>query len=772
MTDTLVGRVVGISLTILALSAIPALSFSQDSTDFTPIFHPVLNVTRAAGPIKIDGQLNDPGWKGAAVADHFHERSPGDNIKPPVETKAFVTYDDNYLYLSAVCHEDPKNLRIALDQRDQMGGDNIGFFFDTYGDAAWAYTINVNAYGVQADALWSNGYGEDGMFDLVFESAGAVTDSGYQVELAIPFASLRFPNKEEQEWRMQFWRHHYRDAHYAITWTANDRNESNWVRNWGYIKGIKNVSPGKGIEIIPAITGSQAGGLTVNSDSTIGFNNDDPTGDLSLSGKYAISSNMIIDATLNPDFSTVESDEFQIDVNSPTALSYPEKRPFFQEGSDLYRTRLNLVYTRSINEPDVAAKVTARLGRTSISYLGAQDQHSPSIVPLEETSSRLFVGGKSYSNIFRARRTIGSGSQVGMLLTDRRIDGGGSGSTFSTDAVISFTQRWTLRAQVVGSHTEEPDDPSLTPGLDSITFDHGHHTAVYDGESFSGYAYSGSLNYNMKGFYATGSYTEYGPTFRADNGWIPRNNRRSLSFYSEVVKRYDDKPITLISLQLEPSRIWNTDGLKKDEALFTTLYIASRFNQLDFTFQHMISTELFGGVYYDDIWNIEFEMSIAPSQLLTTGFSYSHGNQVAYSLHALGRQDKWDGWVQLRPLDRLRLEYWITHVKSREVNTDIELFNGYVMGSRLGFQYDQRLSFRLFTQYDDFGKTWDIDPLIRYQISPFTLFYLGSTYYIQKYDDLNQAGNRFVGDGVTDRYSYYKLDSRQFFVKLQYLFQI
>jgi hypothetical protein len=276
----------------------------------------------------------------------------------------------------------------------------------------------------------------------------------------------------------------------------------------------------------------------------------------------------------------------------------------------------------------------------------------------------------------------------------------------------------------------------------------------------------------MKGFYASGSYTEYGPTFRADNGWITRNNRRSLSFYSEVVKRYDDKPITLISLQLEPSRIWNTEGLKKDEALFTTLYVASRFSQLDFTFQHMISTELFSGVYYDDIWNMEFEMSIAPSQLLATGLSYSHGNQIAYGLRALGRQDKWDGWVQLRPLDRLLLEYWITHVKSREVNSDIGLFNGYVMGSRLGFQYDRRLSFRLFAQYDDFGKTWDIDPLIRYQISPFTLFYLGSTYYVQKYTDLNQAGDRFVGDGVTDRYSYYKLDSRQFFVKLQYLFQI
>ena len=747
------------------------VSSAVAQTEFTPIFHPNLKVTRTTGKIEIDGILNDAGWQGAAVADHFHERDPGDNIKPAVETKVFVTYNENYLYLSAICYDNPSEIRATLSQRDRMGGDNIGFFFDTYGDAVWAYTINVNPFGVQADALWSDGFGEDGMFDLVFESAGQITDSGYQVELAIPFSSLRFPNKEEQTWRVQFWRHHYRDTHYNITWTANDRNESNWVRNWGTLTGIKNVTPGKGIEILPAWTGSVTGALEIRPDSSLEFQNNDAHGEPSLSGKYTISSNVTIDATINPDFSNVESDAFQIDVNSATALSYPEKRPFFQEGSDLYRTRLDLVYTRSINEPDFAAKLTARLGRTSISFLSAHDKHSPFIIPFEETSSGLLIGNKSFSNILRVRQTIGSGSQIGMLITNRYWEGGGSGTTYSTDATLSFSRRVTFRAQAVGSYTEEPDNSNLTPGLENDYFDHDKYTAAFDGESFGGYAASGNLSYNSRNFYISGNYSETGPTFRADNGWIPRNNRRDASIYSSYQIRFDKGLLERISLELNPMRIWNTDGRKKDEAVFTTIYVPLRFYQMNLSYQNMVSAEEFAGHNFDNIWNNYVSFNTSPSEIFAFGGSFNYGNQIAYGYEALGRQTRWSAWLDLNLLDRLYIENWINHVKSRDTENDEELFNGYIIGSRISFQYNRQLSVRLFSQYNDFTETWDFDPLITYQITPFTLFYVGSTYYIQKYDDLNVNGDRLAAEGE-DRFSHNKLDSRQFFMKLQYLFQL
>lgn len=752
---------------ILLLAVNPA--FAQDS--FAPSFLPDLNVMRTFGAIKIDGFLDDPGWHGAAVADHFQETQPGDNIRPLVDTKVFVTYDDQYLYLSALCFDDPSDIRATLCARDRMGGDNIGFFLDTYGDATWAYTINVNPFGIQADALWSDGYGEDNTFDLVFESAGRITDAGYQVELAIPFSSLRFPNTEEQTWRAQFWRHHYRDTHYCITWAANDRNESNWVRNWGTLTGIRDVSPGKGIEIIPAWTGFMAGALEADAEGRLAFDDDDPRGEPSLSGKYAISSNVTLDATLNPDFSNVETDAFQIDVNSATALSYPEKRPFFQEGSDLYRTRMDLVYTRSINEPDYATKLTARLGKTSVSFLSAHDQHTPFIVPFEETSSGLMLGGKSYASILRIRRTLGSGSQAGLLFTNRYWEGGGSGTNYSADATLCFSRRLTLRAQAVGSYTVEPDDGTMTPGLEGYRFADDRYTAAFDGESFGGYAASGQLSYNSRDFYISGSYGETGPTFRADNGWIPRNNRRNVNLYSNYQLRFDQGLLERVSFELNPMRIWNTKGHKKDEAIFATISAPLRFYQVQPTYQYMISTEEFGGHYYDDIWNHHVSASTSPCELFAFGGSFSYGNQIAYGYQAMGRQTKWSAWLDLNLFDRLYVENWTNHVKSFDTITDDELFNGYLYGSRISLQYNRQLSLRLFTQYNDFSDTWVFDPLITYQLTPFTLFYIGSTYNVQAYDNLSQDGSRLV---MEDEESYYhrKLDHRQFFMKVQYLFQL
>lgn len=761
-------------LTIIILFLIIIVVSVSASDEYTPVFHPELQVTKTTEEIKIDGYLEDPGWQGVAEANHFHERNPGDNIKPIVKTRAFITYNETHLFLSAICYDNPDEIRSTLSSRDRMGGDNIGFFFDTYGDAAWAYTINVNPFGVQADALWSDGFGEDGMFDLVFESAGQVTDSGYQVELAIPFTSLRFPNIEEQVWRMQFWRHHYRDTHYNITWAANDRNESNWVRNWGYIKGIKNVKPGKGIEIIPALTSTRAGALITNNDSTLTFNNDDAKAKLSLSGKYSISSNVTFDATINPDFSNVETDRYQIDVNSATALSYPEKRPFFQEGSDLYRTRLNLVYTRSINIPDYAAKLTARLGSYSISYLGAHDKKSPFIIPFEETSSGLIEGGESFSNILRVRKTLGSGSQVGLLFTDRHWDENykGSNSTYGTDATFSLSKQLTLRAQVVGSYTKEPDSSNdLADGVGDEYFDDSTYTTAFNSESFDGYATYAKLSFVSSNFVMSSTVYEYSPTFRADNGWITRNGRRNFSMYFEYVHRIPKGLIEVFDFELNPIQIWNTDGDKKYEAIYASTWMSTRLYQLSVLYQYMNRNEDFAGIYYGNLWRHYIRFNTSPSELLTVGTSLIYGNLIAYGYNTVGRQTQADLWIDLNLFDRVYYETWISHVKSDSLNTGGEIFNGFVYGSRISYQYNRKLSARLLVQYDDFGKEWDFDPLITYKITPFTLFYLGSSNHVAKFNDLNQDGTRIAYPNET-QYSHNKLTSRQYFMKLQYLFQL
>jgi len=219
--------------------------FAADSTSAVqPNFHPVLDVRPAGGAIEINGDLTDPGWANAAQATGFVEVNPGDNLSPAVQSAAWVTFTESHLYVAMIAWDDPGQVRASLSDRDAIFSDDyFGILFDTYGDFSWGYEIFVNPLGIQGDLrIMSNG-NEDISLDLVFESRGIVTDSGYQVELAIPFASLRFPDKPEQTWRWNFWRDRQRDNRFRYSWTAQSRDNDCFVCQWGTLNGLKDVKP-------------------------------------------------------------------------------------------------------------------------------------------------------------------------------------------------------------------------------------------------------------------------------------------------------------------------------------------------------------------------------------------------------------------------------------------------------------------------------------------------------------------------------------------------
>jgi hypothetical protein len=222
--------------------------------NYQPVYSPTLHVSRAAGPIKIDGKLDDPGWQGAARATNFAEHNPGDQTQPPVETEVLITYDDEYLLVAFLCFDDPKAVRASLCERDEIWSDDYAIvLIDSYAEATWAYEISANPYGIQGDVLWSRSGGEDAGFDLIYESVGMITGQGYQVEMAIPFSSLRFPNRQAQIWKMDFWRNHPREDRGQYSWAAYDRDDPCWPCQWGTVTGIENVQPGKGFEILPSL---------------------------------------------------------------------------------------------------------------------------------------------------------------------------------------------------------------------------------------------------------------------------------------------------------------------------------------------------------------------------------------------------------------------------------------------------------------------------------------------------------------------------------------
>jgi len=734
-------------------AALPAAA-SEPGWTSTP--RPDLTVRRAPEPVQVDGLLTDRAWVEAPPARHFSEHAPGDQVEPPVPTRAYLSYDDDYLYCAFVCLDDPSQVRASFTERDRIWSDDyVILCLDTFADQGWAYEIAVNPYGIQGDLLWSNGQGEDMTFDLVFHSSGRITDEGWQVELAIPWTSLRFPDKPEQEWRVDFWRNHPRAVRGQYSWARYDRDDACWPCQWGTVRGIRGVRPGSGLDVLPAFTARQESRREGDA-----FAHGPILGEASLGVGYGVSPTTKAEATINPDFSQVESDAAQIDVNSSFALFYPEKRPFFQEGADLWATDFNVVYTRSINQPLWATKVTGRPGSSNFAFLAAQDETSPYVLPFAERSA-LVAGGRSWSGLARYRRALGEGTHIGFIATDRRHEGGGSGSVFGADLRLRLTRAWTFRFQALESHTEEPNDLSLTvdADLDSVTFDEGRHTAVFDGEEFWGSAFQSGFARDGRHWGFGVDYTSKSPTFRAENGFEPRNDQRQAGAWTNWTFYADGSLVDVVQPQVNVARVWDFTGARKDQWVFASLFTRLKVAQTALYFQHMKSAENYGGVQYDGIWDSRFEINTKPADLVDGGFEFGWGDRIARGQYTMGRQTNVVWWVNLKPIDRLKLYQSYQHLDSEALDDGRELYRGYVARTRVDLQVTREWSLRLVLQYDDFGRTWDADPLVTWRLNPFSIFYVGST---RHYADF---------DGAVDPVDGWRLDSRTYFLKVQYLFQ-
>jgi hypothetical protein len=742
------------------LSSSPAFS----STPFQPVFNPKLEIEKSAGAIKIDGKLNDPGWKAAGRAANFVERSPGDNTKPEVETEALVTYDDHNLYVAFICYDDPAAIRATMCQRDQFNGDDaVCLLIDTYGDASWAYELFVNPYGIQKDRLWTSVGGEgDGFedlgYDLIWESAARITPAGYQVEMAIPFASLRFPNQDEQTWKVDFWRSRPRESDTQYSWSARDRNEQCWPCQWGTIEGIRNVHPGKGIEILPTVLAYQSGVLHNLGEPDVRFRNSNPETELSLGGKYSVSSDVTVEASINPDFSQIESDAAQVDVNSTIALFYPERRPFFQEGSDIFRTLFNSFYTRMIGDPAFTAKLTGRTGRTSIGFLAAYDENTPYMIPLEERSL-IVNSGKSTVNVLRASRGFGDNSMLGFIVTDRRLDGGGSGTIAALDGRIRLSKNCSVDGQFIASHTKEPNDLSVTSGLEDFQFDNGKHTAVFDGESFYGSAFITRFNRDARNWNFFVDYNQVSPTYRTETGYDPWIDYRNLTVWTGYNIYPKSGIFERITPQAHTYRRWNFNDHRKIEETNLGINGRIRVAQTHFGANFSRKYESWSGLEFDDLWMIELDLGSRLSDHFGFDLNLHHGRSVARRELVKGEETSLYASLILKPADRLVIEPDLSFSQSHHIDTGEEIFYGYISRTRIQYQANRQLSFRLVVQYNDFGKTWELDPLLTYRVSSFSVLYIGSTY---------DYSNVETDSGFD---SAWKMTSRQFFMKLQYLFR-
>jgi len=480
--------------------------------------------------------------------------------------------------------------------------------------------------------------------------------------------------------------------------------------------------------------------------------------------RYGLSSSLSAAGTFNPDFSQVESDAAQVGVNTTFALFYPEKRPFFQEGSDLYETWIDQVYTRQVNDPRWAVKTTGRMGRSSLAVLAAQDERTPYLMPFQE-KTEVFSLERSWSALVRGRSTWGRDNALGLLGTSRLYEGGGSGSTLGVDGRLRLDRNHRFEAQVVGSWTVEPPRAGPTADLESERFAGGDHSAVFDGESFGGYAHYLGLQRSARHWDWSAAWWATSPTFRADNGFVTQNDRHfgslnsGYTFYSEKSRWLDEwRP------SLNVARIWSWEGLRKDEWIRPQIS-ANLVGQTSASVAWLSSNERFHGEDFRGIKRWEVDVDSKFSEMVQAGAWASWGRSIARRIDepVLGRVVNLSAWCDLKLLGRLTVQPRWEYQQLRHPGTDEILFADYVLRSPFNFQLDRRIFARLVVQYDGFEDRLSLEPLLSWRLNAFTAVYLGSSHRFQ--DASPQAGG---GEDLATRF---REDQRQFFFKIQYLFQ-
>ena len=395
----------------------------------------------------MDGALDEPVWERAARLTGFSQYQPVEGAPASQETEVLVFLTDEDLFFGILAHDsEPDQIRATLAERDNVAAsdDFVRVVLDTFNDQRRAYAFTVNPLGIQQDGLWLEGGGSGGgradpvddNQDFIWESRGQITSRGYQVEVRIPLKSLRFPDQEVQDWGLQVLRTIQRDG-YRESWAPITAESSNRLAQSGTLQGLEGLDPGLFLELNPVVTALQSGVYDSEAASLV---HADPDVEFGVNATYGITSNLTLDATYNPDFSQVEADAGQITVNERFAIFLPEKRPFFLEGTELFDLPERIVYTRSIVDPIVGAKITGKVGALSLGYLGAVDQE-------------LSVDDEALVNLLRIRGDIGASSTLGIVYTDRTRDSDTYNRVLGTDARLVLGPRYALTLMSAVSRT-------------------------------------------------------------------------------------------------------------------------------------------------------------------------------------------------------------------------------------------------------------------------------------------------------------------------------
>ena len=702
---------------------------------------------RLEGEIKIDGVLENGEWQGAVRIDLGVETSPAENQPAPVRTTAFLIEDGENLYVAFDAKDpDPQAIRAYLRDRDSAWEDDyVGISLDTYNDERRAFQFFANPLGVQMDKIHSdvssggNGRGDDAAWDAIWESAGHINDTGYVVEMRIPLSQLRFPAASGRKtWGYDLMRQYPRDRKRSLASNPQDRNRSCYLCQVGKLEGLDGSQPGHDIEVVPTLTASRI--ETTDDPAFIPLSSGDMKVEGGLTMRWGITPDLTSNLAINPDFSQIESDVLQLDVNNRFALFFPEKRPFFLEGADYFKTPLDAVFTRTVSDPEVGLKLTGKRRDHTFGFFLAEDAETNLLFPGAFDSDSETLDVSNTALVGRYNYGFANTSSLGILVTAR--DGEGYNNIVGgLDGRWKISDQHSIEFQYLSSDTEYP----LATAIEfeqPLT-------------RFSGDAAKVRYEFRSRDWFANTEYNDRSSGFRADSGFISKVGGRALGgVVGRIWHGGEENWWNRVRASVHVDHEVDENERLLNHQNVLRLGFGGQL-QTWFQFALVDSRELWEGVTYD-LTSLRAYAEIRPVGAVSLRVLGVIGDNVDYSNDRLGKTFRLEpsiDWNISRKL-LLRLKGVYAELETQDGE---QIFNALVADTRLTWQFNLRSFLRLTAQTTDVERNQalyieEVDSrsrdigrqlLYSYKLNPQTVFFLG---YSDQYVDEDNLDGLTVSD--------------------------
>jgi Domain of unknown function (DUF5916)/Carbohydrate family 9 binding domain-like len=722
-----------------------APSTAQNSSAATPPRgRPELHAFRVTHPPVIDGALDDEAWTQPPMeTTEWLSYNPLNGDRIPQQTHVWVAYDDNYFYFAFKCDDpEPARIKTSIARRDNVWNDDwVGLSLDALGTGQLSYHMMVNPSGVQMDMLNSVAAGEDQAPDWIWDSAGRLTETGYTVEIRLPLRSIRFTSGENVHMGILFWRRVSRIG-VSVAWPPIDAGT--WVFERHATLVVPELRPRPARDLIPTATFA----TNQERDTPSRWGGTDQTGGLGLSAKVGLGSTVTLDVTVNPDFSQVESDAFQVQVNQRFPVFFPEKRSFFMEGAGIFtlagtqngdQSLLSAVNTRNIVNPIAGAKITGNAGPVTFATLTAVDEEAgPSVGPADPG-----FGRNRTFNIGRVEYSLRPGSYVGAIVTDTEQPGAFNRVT-GADVSLKLTSNQSLKILA----------------LQSIS-----HRSRQDG-SVSGFGSQARYSYNTRRW-AVASHLEHFDTgFQMDTAFLNRVGDTNAWAYGEV-NFYPDKVKWPWLRRIQPFTFNQAthDVIQRGDEFFTIEAVRLYFTRQGFLrLDRITGHEPFAGQRFKtNRWRVQSNAQLF--RWLSVYANASSGLATFYDPVSpyQGRSNEVSSGFNFQPSGRLSESLDFQRVAFDRESTGERVYTIHILNSKTTYQFTNHFFLRAIAQFDSSRSQVLTDFLSSYELRPGTVFYAGYGSLIEQRDFRNDAWITGAGRYQTTR--------RGLFLKASYLYR-